>query len=642
MVLACWQRNIVNNQGDVQPGALVTVTLEGGGLATLYDNRAGTGMPIANPVTADSNGFVQFFSASGAYRIEATKGAFNITWRYVPMGTAAEFDMDAGAAGYHVKYLSATGIEASASVWEHSDGRVAIGTTSPASSTAVTIEADGASNNQLILRDTGLSGMYVKQTTAGSIEIVLVDAGSNILIQATGMVRLAADSGSKEARVTSTGLGVGGSPSFSLDVMETSAEVVGRFNTGGAAVNAAVQLTNGTKSWRVVNSGSQGGTFLAYDVTHNKVPFTIEPNTGDNLLYLDSNYRVGLGTNTPATLFHLYHAVQASMTFESPTQAQWAIVSPANFLYFQDSTSPTDNKTFRVASGFGAGFWTLQALNDSFSLQESLITVTGMSTLNVEIGNDAGTVQLMQDASWQFSRNGNARILSWASNDYNYYDQSSNVWYWYVGGTASAQLGLLDLRKYGADGSIIMEMTNSARFTNYVTDGGTNQKYVELIQTDTNGFSLRTVNDAYSDTDSAIEFSRQTNSHDISVLAILGGANGGKVAFGTTTSATISGLGFKEVSYSGGTQSGSGTYTPDAANGNKQHITNGGAFTLAPPSASSTIEVEITNNGSAGSITTSGFTKVVGDSFTTTNGNKFACLVSKTQNYSYLIVTALQ
>lgn len=98
--------------------------------------------------------------------------------------------------------------------------------------------------------------------------------------------------------------------------------------------------------------------------------------------------------------------------------------------------------------------------------------------------------------------------------------------------------------------------------------------------------------------------------------------------------------GYTATPYNAGTKS-SGTFTPDAANGNVQYCTNGGAFTLAPPSSACSILLEITNNGSAGAITTSGFTKVVG-SFTTTNGHKFLCNIVKSQNYSLLQVQALQ
>jgi hypothetical protein len=52
--------------------------------------------------------------------------------------------------------------------------------------------------------------------------------------------------------------------------------------------------------------------------------------------------------------------------------------------------------------------------------------------------------------------------------------------------------------------------------------------------------------------------------------------------------------------------------------------------------------LDITNNGSAGTITTSGWTKVSGDSFTTTNGHKFRCSCSIGNAGSLLNVQAMQ
>lgn len=98
--------------------------------------------------------------------------------------------------------------------------------------------------------------------------------------------------------------------------------------------------------------------------------------------------------------------------------------------------------------------------------------------------------------------------------------------------------------------------------------------------------------------------------------------------------------GYSATSYDSGTKS-SGTFTPDAANGNQQHCVNGGSFALAPPANATTILLEITNNSSAGAITTSGFTKVVG-SFATTNGHKFICNIVKSKSYSLLQIQELQ
>lgn len=90
-----------------------------------------------------------------------------------------------------------------------------------------------------------------------------------------------------------------------------------------------------------------------------------------------------------------------------------------------------------------------------------------------------------------------------------------------------------------------------------------------------------------------------------------------------------------------GTQS-SGTLTLDMGDRPLQHYTNGGAHTLAPGSVNGACVLDITNDGSAGVITTSGWTKVAGDSFTTTNTHKFRCHCSVGNAGSLLSVQALQ
>ena len=84
-----------------------------------------------------------------------------------------------------------------------------------------------------------------------------------------------------------------------------------------------------------------------------------------------------------------------------------------------------------------------------------------------------------------------------------------------------------------------------------------------------------------------------------------------------------------------------GTETLAFSGSNVQTLTNGGAFTLAPPSSGEgTIILEITNNGSAGAITTSGFDSVTGDSFTTTDTHVFLCTIARIGTRTYLNVIA--
>lgn len=103
---------------------------------------------------------------------------------------------------------------------------------------------------------------------------------------------------------------------------------------------------------------------------------------------------------------------------------------------------------------------------------------------------------------------------------------------------------------------------------------------------------------------------------------------------------TVTG-GARVTSKSLGTQT-TGTLTPDPGDRPMQHYTNGGAHTLAPGSNTGTYILDITNNASAGAITTSGWTKVFGDAFTTTNGHKFTCFCKIGDAGSILQINAMQ
>lgn len=92
--------------------------------------------------------------------------------------------------------------------------------------------------------------------------------------------------------------------------------------------------------------------------------------------------------------------------------------------------------------------------------------------------------------------------------------------------------------------------------------------------------------------------------------------------------------GFTATSYSAGSKT-TGTFTPDPANGNIQHYTNGGAHTLAPPTNPCTMILECTN-ASAGALTTSGFSIVDGDTYSNAGTRKHIFYITKTNSYSHL------
>lgn len=102
-------------------------------------------------------------------------------------------------------------------------------------------------------------------------------------------------------------------------------------------------------------------------------------------------------------------------------------------------------------------------------------------------------------------------------------------------------------------------------------------------------------------------------------------------------------VGYTATSHNIGTVT-SGTTTPDPANGNLQRMVNGGASTLAAPTATGdyTMILQVTNNGSAGTLTLSGFTVTNGDALTTTDGDDFLLYITKVNGFVALQTVALQ
>jgi hypothetical protein len=87
-----------------------------------------------------------------------------------------------------------------------------------------------------------------------------------------------------------------------------------------------------------------------------------------------------------------------------------------------------------------------------------------------------------------------------------------------------------------------------------------------------------------------------------------------------------------------------GTYTPTPAGGNMKRIVKTGAFTLAAPTAAGdyTLVIQITNSGSTGLVTLSGFSRTTGSPFTTTDGHDFFVYITKCNGFTLANVVALQ
>ncbi len=116
----------------------------------------------------------------------------------------------------------------------------------------------------------------------------------------------------------------------------------------------------------------------------------------------------------------------------------------------------------------------------------------------------------------------------------------------------------------------------------------------------------------------------------------------GTVALLDVADQTVAG-GANVTSLSLGTIS-SGTTTIDCGARPLQYFTNGGAFTLAAPASDGSCLVMSTNNGSASTITFSGFTvgSSTGDALTTTNAEKFTISIWRINGVAGYRVAAMQ
>lgn len=109
------------------------------------------------------------------------------------------------------------------------------------------------------------------------------------------------------------------------------------------------------------------------------------------------------------------------------------------------------------------------------------------------------------------------------------------------------------------------------------------------------------------------------------------------------TADTILSAGYTTAAIDDGTKT-TGTYTPSPAGGNLRRVINNGVFTLAAPVTTGdyTMIVKVINGASAGAISFTGFTRVIGDNLTATSGAKFFLYITKIDGDIVLQKAALQ
>lgn len=153
-MLIRWQKTIVDRQGNVQPGAVLTVRREANqSLAKVYRDRNRADPYPTGTVTADENGYAYFYADADTYRITSTKPA--IDWRDEGLTTAV---IDFAGQTY-ISYDSP------------SDKRMVDDTSQPVGTLGrVTNDADPDKNGDYVMTASGWAWAEVQPATAQTID----------------------------------------------------------------------------------------------------------------------------------------------------------------------------------------------------------------------------------------------------------------------------------------------------------------------------------------------------------------------------------------------------------------------------------------------------------------------------------------
>jgi hypothetical protein len=370
------------------------------------------------------------------------------------------------------------------------------------------------------------------------------------------------------------------------------------YDTGTGALVLEIITFSGTGTladWQLMTAGARGGAgpVAGFRQTFDSSTSDADPGAGD--------FRLNHGTPGSATAGY----------FDNVDTAGGSVTTIID--KFDDSGS-----TVR-------GFLRLEKESDSavwaeFNVTGSVVDGTGYRKVTLANGSSNGTFTAGDAFRISFSRSGDPGAIGGSTGSTDEAILRANG----TGGATVQSSGVTIDDSNNVAGMASLTLTNTGL---HLLD--TNASHDLIIAPGSNLTADHTLTLTTGDADRAL-----TISGDHTLIA------GTSVV--TAGNQTITG-GYAITPFNAGTKS-TGTYTPASSDGNYQYATNGGAHTLAAPANDCAIDILYTNNGSAGSITFSGFTvgSATGSALTTTDTSKFLISIRRINSVATYSIYALQ
>lgn len=587
--------------GNVLASGSVQVTNEAtGGSAALYSDRNGTS--LANPFTAETDGSFPFYAAGGRYRIDVTVGAETYTVRDVPIGLLQEQDTVA-LVGKRIAVRAATTANITIAT-ALNNGDVIDGVTLATNDLVLVKNQTAPAENAIIV--VGVTPARHSEFDTYDDHVGAVVSVSEGTVNASRQYFCSANTG-----------GVLGTTA--IDFTQIIATVGATGATGATGAGGATGSTGA--------DGTDPGILLTFDTD------TVDADQGAGKIWADNaNLSAAAvvfisktnrnGSSIATRLAEIDDSTNAHKGVLSLTnsadgkQASWragAVTDATNYVKVAVS-SHSGETSFAAAAAI--------SLQPNRTGDAGDVTAAAPYTATNQIVVATGAGKDTKDTPATVS---DAGVITGTSDDVDHDGVTRTV-----------------IAKHSASGSPEPDAGIGVGYEWQVETGG-GVHTVGAID-----YVLTDVADGSEDADvvgygiiagTLTELWRITSAGVFTLLA-----NALKRVLTADGGMTLGG-GFIATSYNGHGTAGvvsSGTVTPapGAAQGNIQHYTNGGAHTLAPPANPCTVAIEITNNASAGAITTSGFSVVEG-SFNTTNAKKFLASIVKTATVSLLNIRAM-